>query len=102
MSSFLSEYGIRIYSKDFKSMKWDEFCALLSGLSADSPLGRIVQIRAENDPKVLKNFTSHQRKIRSDWRNRTIKNVSDKSRDKVLDYLKNMFVSMSGGVDNGG
>lgn len=102
MSSFLSEYGIRIYSQDFKNMKWGEFCALLSGLSADSPIGRIVQIRAENDPKVLKHFTAHQRKIRSEWRNRAVKNVSEKSRDEVLDYLKNMFVSMSGGVEDGG
>lgn len=91
---------MRIYSKDFRSMKWDEFCALLSGLSADSPLGRIVQIRAENDPNVLKRFTAHQRKIRSDWRNRVVRNVSEKSRDEVLEYLKNMFVSMAGGVVN--
>ena len=27
-------------------MKWDEFCSLLSGLSPESPLGRIVQIVA--------------------------------------------------------
>ena len=62
-------------------MKWDEFCALLAGLSADSPLGRIVQIIAENDPKILKNFTVHQRKIRNEWRNKKALTVSDKSMD---------------------
>lgn len=74
---------------------------MLSGLSADSPLGRIVQIRAENDPKMLKHFTAQQRKIRSDWRSRTVKNISTKGLDEMLGYLKNMFVSMSGGVKNG-
>lgn len=101
VSSFLSEYGIRIYSQDFKNMKWDEFCALLSGLSADSPLGRIVQIRAENDPNVLKKFTAHQRKIRSDWRNRAALNVTEKSRDEAVESIKNLFISLAGGVENG-
>ena len=89
-----------MYSEDFKKMKWGEFCALLSGLSADSPLGRIVRIRAENDPKILKSFTSHQRKIRSEWRNRTALKVSEESRDSILEELKNFFISI-GGVENG-
>lgn len=91
----MSEYGVRIYSEDFKKMKWDEFCSLLSGLSAESPLGRIVQIRSENDPKILKNFTKHQLKIRSDWRNRAVKQITPKSRDEMLEHLKNMFISMA-------
>ena len=82
-------------------MKWDEFCALLSGLSADSPLGRIVRIRAENDPKMLEKFTPHQRKIRSEWRNRTALKVSEKSRDNILEELNNFFISIAGGVKNG-
>lgn len=81
-------------------MKWGEFCALLSGLSADSPLGRIVRIRAENDPKMIEKFTAYQRKIRSEWRNKTALRISEKSRDKVLEELKNFFISI-GGVENG-
>lgn len=76
-------------------MKWDEFCSLLSGLSAESPLGRIVQIRSENAPKMLKNFTKHQRKIRSDWRNRKAKQITAENRDEVLEQLKQMFISMA-------
>ncbi len=48
-------------------MSWHEFCTLLSGLLPDTPLGKIVSIRAEKDPKVLKNFTKEQKKIRNDW-----------------------------------
>lgn len=83
-------------------MKWDEFCALLSGLSADSPLGRIVQIRVENDPKILKNFTPQQRKIRSEWRNKAALKVTQENSEKALDMFKSLFMNMSGGVENGG
>lgn len=82
-------------------MKWGEFCSLLAGLSADSPLGRIVQIRCENDPKMLKHFTQHQRKIRSEWRNKTALRTDLQSRDKALDFFKNMFIGMAGGEVNG-
>ena len=42
-------------------MKWDEFKDMLSGLGPDTPLGRIVAIRSEDDPEVLKNFSSEQK-----------------------------------------
>jgi len=48
-------------------MSWDEFADLLNGLSEDTPLVRIVQIRTEEDPEVIKNYTAGQRKIRADW-----------------------------------
>ena len=74
-------------------MKWDEFCSLLRGLSADSSLGRIVQIRAENDSERLKHFTSHQKKIRSDWRNRRAKQVTQQDSSIALEQFKQMFIS---------
>ena len=76
-------------------MKWEEFCSLLRGLSADSPLGRIVQIRAENDPERLKYFTSLQKKIRSDWRNRRAKQVTQQDSAMALEQFKQMFISVA-------
>lgn len=58
-------------------MSWNEFCTLLSALSSDTPLGRIVSIRAEKDPKVLKNFTPEQKKIRNDWQRRRLKKLRE-------------------------
>lgn len=81
-------------------MRWGEFAALLSGLSEDSPLGRIVRIRAENDPKILEHFTPNQHRIRNEWRRKTALKVSAKDRDEVLEMLKNTFISMAGGVTN--
>lgn len=78
-------------------MKWDEFCALLSGLDPDTPLGRIVQIRIENDKNILDNFTPQQRKIRAEWRNRTAKSTNPQSINNTMEQFKQMFISMSGG-----
>ena len=57
-------------------MSWSEFCSLLSGIMPDTPLGNIVSTRAEKDPKVLKNFSKDQKRIRNDWllrRNKKLK-----------------------------
>ena len=64
-ASFAKQYGIRLRATD--DMSYSEFCSLLSGLMPDTPLGNIVSIRSEKDPKVLKNFTKEQREIRNKW-----------------------------------
>ena len=33
VSSFLSQYGLRIRTKEFETVSWDEFKALIAGLS---------------------------------------------------------------------
>ena len=48
-------------------MPWDEFATLLSGLNEKTALGRFVSIRAEKDPKIIKEFTPEQKRIRSEW-----------------------------------
>lgn len=100
VSSVLEQYGIRIYSKEFKGMKWLEFSALISGIGPDTALGRIVAIRAETDKEVIKNFSDDQRRIWREWRNKSAK---QKSKEEVQDYLemfKTALVKMAG--DGGG
>ena len=63
-ASFLEQYGIRLNEVD---MTWREFSDLVSCLSADTALGRIVTIRSEDDAEVLKKFTKGQKKIREEW-----------------------------------
>lgn len=74
-SSFLKQYGIRLRQDD--DMSWSEFCSLLSGIMHDTPLGAVVSIRAEKDPKTLKTFTKEQRRIRNDWILRRNKKLKD-------------------------
>lgn len=76
-------------------MKWNEFASLLSGIGADSPLGRLVQIRLEDDKDVLKNFTSSQRKIRYKWRSRKAKAVTQEDTSAFLEQMKQAFMAMS-------
>lgn len=91
----MSEYGVRIYSEKFKKMKWGEFAALLEGLSADSPLGRIVQIRLEDDQKMLERFTPAQRRIRLKWHEKVAMNMSLEERDRAVEQFRRIFFDMA-------
>lgn len=78
-------------------MKWDEFRGLLAVIGPDTPLGRIVAIRAEDDKDVLKHFTREQRRIRSEWRRKQASAVTGNELDHLLESLKQAFMDMSGG-----
>lgn len=75
-SSFYKQYGIRLRNDGEDDLSYQEFISLLGGLMHDTPLGTVVSIRSEKDPKVIKDFTESQKKIRSEWvkrRNRKLK-----------------------------
>ena len=81
-SSFLKQYGIRLRTED--NMSYAEFCSLLSGIMYDTPLGQVVSVRAEKDPKVIKKFTREQKRIRSEWLARKISGNKEKAGMKIL------------------
>lgn len=87
-ASLAQQYGIRIRSV-LNTISWSEVCMLISGLLSETPLGRIIEIRSENDVERLKNFTPEMKKIRNDWRNRI---AQDKLKDeeKLDRTFKNM------------
>lgn len=87
-SSIAQQYGIRLRA-ELKTISWSEVKMLISGLLADTPLGRIIQIRSENNKEQLKHFTPEMHKIRNDWRNRQAK---DKLKDE--DALNKTFDNM--------
>lgn len=87
-SSIAQQYGIRL-RKEIQTISWKEVKVLISGLLSDTPLGRIIQIRSENDKEVLKNYTPEMHKIRNDWRN---KQAKEKLNDKNL--LEQTFKNM--------
>ena len=76
-------------------MKWPEFKALLAGLLAETPLGRIVQIRAEEDPQMLEHFSPGQHRIRNEWRSRLAQSKTDDELMAVLETIKSAFVEMA-------
>lgn len=95
VSSLRTQYGLSVYSDEFKNMKWKEFKALLAGLSGETPLGRIVQIRSEDDPKMLEAFSEGQHRIRNEWRLRLAKEKTEQDLTQVLEELKQAFVEMA-------
>lgn len=65
---------------------------------ADTPLGQVVSIRAERDPKVIKSFTPDQRRIHREWRKRQAdkKMENPEQLNKDMDALAKMFAIMFG------
>ena len=66
-------------------MRWDEFAALLSGIGPETALGRVVAIRSETDPDILKHYTQEQRRIRDSWMAR---NKATISKEEILAAAK--------------
>lgn len=76
-------------------MSWREFSYLINGLSGDTPLGRIISIRAEDDPERLKEFTKEEKQIRNEYRQKKAKEKTDAEVDRVLDGIKQAFIGMA-------
>ena len=100
ISSFLTQYGLRIRTKEFETVSWDEFRSLLSGLSPETPLGRMVAIRSESDDNVIEHFTADQKKIWNAWRNRKAENMTQTEYDQQMIELERMMAALCGGGRN--
>ena len=100
ISSFQSQYGIRLSRELPEGMKWEEFRDLLVGIAPDTALGRIVSVRAEDRKEYLENFTTEQHRIRNEWKSKHaefIKNHTSKEQmDAQLDAMKMAFMRMAG------
>lgn len=81
-------------------MKWDEFRALIRGLSPKTALGRVVSIRAEDNPEVLETYTPEMHKTRNEWLARIAKNRSEEETLSYLESIKSMLIQMAGGDEN--
>lgn len=97
VASFLSQYGLRIRTAVFESVTWDEFRALLAGISPDTPLGRMVAIRSETDKNVIKHFSRDQKRIYNEWRNQKAAAMTPQTYDQQMAYLEKMMAALCGG-----
>ena len=76
-------------------MSWREFSYLINGLSGETPLGRIVRIRAENDPEVLKKFSKEEKQIRNDYRRRIAKQLPQQDVKNAMERFRQAFIRLS-------
>lgn len=93
----MSQYGLRIRTKEFETVSWDEFKSLIAGISPDTVLGRVVSIRSETDPEVIKHFTTDQRRIYDEWKAHEAKRIKDIPKEifeREMANLEKMFAAM--------
>ena len=64
VSSFAMQYGIRLERED---LPYSEYVKLLAGIMWETPLGEVVRIRSESDPKTIKSMSAHEKKVRAEW-----------------------------------
>ena len=98
----MSQYGLRLSTKEFESVSWDEFRALLSGLSPDTALGRVVAIRTETDANTIKHFTKDQRRLYDAWQERRAGRMSEVQYEREMQALERFILSQIGGDQHGG
>lgn len=94
VSSFLSQYGLRIRTKEFETVSWDEFRSLLAGLSPDTALGRIVAIRSETDQNIIRHFTADQKRIYDEWQERRADRMTQQQYEYQMKNLEHEIIKM--------
>lgn len=94
VSSFLSQYGLRIRTKEFETVSWDEFKALIAGLAPETALGRVVAIRSETDKDIIKHFSKEQRRIYDDWKERNVREMDEKVFMEEMAKLERTLAAM--------
>ena len=72
------------------------FKALLAGLAPETPLGRIVAIRSEDDKNVIKHFTKDQKRIRDEWRTEQAAAVTPETFERQMAELERMMAQLCG------
>lgn len=76
-------------------MSYSEFCSLLAGIMPETPLGRIVGIRAETDRKVIKKFSKEERAIHNNWKKRKVKPKNEDAYLFAAAQFEELFKSMA-------
>ncbi len=86
------QYGIRL-RREYETISYQEFNQLLSGLGGETPLGYIVQIRAETDQKKIKEFNTYEKRLYNEWQEfrRNKNNKSERSGEDIQQWLKSIF-----------
>ena len=86
--SFAEQYHIRLRET---KMKWSEYIRYVSSLKPETTLGRIVAIRSEKNPEVLKRFNKDQKRIRQDWLEKQALEMDEKTYEEAMAGFSRMF-----------
>lgn len=98
IQSVAKQYGI--IPSEQEELHYRDWLLLVSGLMEDTPLGRIVLIRKEEDKERLKCFTKYEHRIRNEWRNfraeQKLRGETPKKPEDFAGMFEKMFAKMFG------
>lgn len=82
-------------------LPYPEWRLLVSGLMDDTPLGRVVAVRAETDHKAIARMGPWQHKLRADWKRFEAQQATAQSTPaemrRQMDSLERAMARMFGG-----
>lgn len=82
-------------------LHYGDWLLLVGALSDETPLGRVVLIRRENDRKRLSKFTKSEHHIRNEWQRFRANQTAERDRKHPEDYaamFEKMFAGMFGKI----
>ena len=81
-----------------EELSYSDWAKLVSGLMNDTPLGKVVEIRSEDDAEIIKNMTKEQLAIRSEWQSFVNSHItySEEDMQKQSEMLEKMMASLFG------
>jgi hypothetical protein len=98
LQSIAKQY--HILPSEQEELHYSDWRRLVSGLMHDTPLGRVVNIRAETDDKIISNFGAYEKRVRSEWRAFRDTQIREKfteaDRLETARYFEKMFANMFG------
>lgn len=75
-----------------------EYRKLLAGIMHDTPLGYVISVRSEKDPKKIREMTNAEKDIRRKWqRFRAAKAESVQQYTMTLEQFQQLFKNLAGG-----
>lgn len=83
VSSFLEQYGIRLY-EEYDTISHLEFNQLLRGINSETALGKVVRIRAEKDNNRIKEMTKYELQLRKEWQDFRKKQEKEKNKANII------------------
>lgn len=81
-------------------LPYAEWSKLVSGLMDNTPLGRVVAVRGEKDPKIIAQMSPWQRRIRSEWQSFLASKATELPREELMAQmasLERMLANAFGG-----
>lgn len=87
-----------ILPSEQEELSYSDWSKLVSGLMNDTPLGRVIEIRSEEDRDIINNMNSDQLAIRRKWQEFCNSQITYTEEDmhKQAEMLEKMMMSLFG------